>query len=105
MSSQQDSPKSGDSGSPSHPIEESGWQVRVKHWLIGPPRDLQDRSFFRLWSLIPFLAWVGLGADGLSPSCYGPAEAFPALGELRYLAVGLPLATLATVLIISAGNG
>jgi amino acid transporter len=32
-------------------------------------------------SLVAFLAWVGLGADGLSSSAYGPAEAFKALGH------------------------
>ena len=35
---------------------------------------------------MPFLAWVGLGADGLSSSAYGPEEAFRALGEHTYLA-------------------
>src|SRR5580704_8316384 len=32
-------------------------------------------------SLVAFLAWVGLGADGLSSSAYGPPEAFKALGH------------------------
>ena len=41
----------------------------------------------------PFLAWVGLGADGLSSSAYGPEEAFSALGEHTGLAVFLALAT------------
>ena len=30
-------------------------------------------------ALVPLLAWVGLGADGLSSSAYGPDEAFRAL--------------------------
>ena len=30
-------------------------------------------------SLVALLAWVGLGADGLSSSCYGPEAAFLAL--------------------------
>ncbi len=47
------------------------------------------------------LAWVGLGADGLSSSAYGPDEAFRALGHHGYLAVGLALATGITVLVIS----
>jgi amino acid transporter len=75
---------------------------RLKRWIIGPPRDLGDRRIFKHLSLIAFLAWVGLGADGLSSSCYGPAEAFHSLGEHRYLAVALALATLATVFIIAA---
>jgi amino acid transporter len=52
-------------------------------------------------SLIPILAWIGLGADGLSSSAYGPEEAFRALGEHTYLAVFLGLATALTVFIIS----
>ena len=34
--------------------------------LVGRPRSLDDTSLFHRISLIPFLAWVGLGADGLS---------------------------------------
>jgi amino acid transporter len=52
-------------------------------------------------SLVAFLAWVGLGADGLSSSAYGPEEAFKALGTHTYLAVFLAIATAATVFIIS----
>jgi len=75
---------------------------RVKTFLIGKPRDLADQSLFRHVSLVAFLAWVGLGADGLSSSCYGPPEAFVNLGEHRYLAVFLAGAIVATVFIISA---
>ena len=74
---------------------------RVKTLLIGRPRDLADQRVFHHVSLIAFLAWVGLGADGLSSSCYGPAEAFHHLGEHRYLAIFLSLATVLTVLTIS----
>ncbi len=52
-------------------------------------------------SLVAFLAWVGLGADGLSSSAYGPEEAFKALGTNRYLAVFLAAMVAATVFIIS----
>ena len=76
---------------------------RVRRFLIGRPRDLTDRRIFHRLALIPFLAWVGLGADGLSSSSYGPQEAFLALGEHAYLAVGLALATAGTVIIISWG--
>lgn len=80
---------------------------RVKTLLIGRPRDLTDRRVFHHVSLIAFLAWVGLGADGLSSSCYGPSEAFHQLantptGSHVYLAVFLSLATILTVFIISA---
>src|SRR5829696_7267035 len=70
---------------------------RVKTLLIGKPRDLTDRRVFKHVSLIAFLAWVGLGADGLSSSCYGPAEAFEHLKEHSYLAIFLALATMFTV--------
>ena len=53
-------------------------------------------------SLVAFLAWVGLGSDGLSSSCYGPEEAFIALGHHQYLAVFLAMLMALTVFIISA---
>jgi hypothetical protein len=71
--------------------------------LIGRPRDLRDSQLFHSISLIPFLAWVGLGADGLSSSAYGPEEAFKTLGAHTYLAVALALMAGLTVFIISAG--
>jgi amino acid transporter len=75
---------------------------RVKHFLFGKPRDLADSRLFHRLSLIPFLAWVGLGADGLSSSAYGPEEAFKALGPHSYLALGLAALMAITVLLISA---
>jgi amino acid transporter len=70
--------------------------------IIGPPRDVRDPGIFHSLSLIAFLAWVGLGSDGLSSSCYGPEEAFLALGHDQYLAVFLAVMTALTVFIISA---
>ncbi len=61
-----------------------------------------DPRIFQHVTLIAFLAWVGLGADGLSSSAYGPEEAFRALGNHAYLAVILAVMIAATVLIISA---
>ncbi|HKU59871.1 MAG TPA: APC family permease [Gemmatimonadales bacterium] len=75
---------------------------RLRRVLFGRPKDLADRRLFHRLALVPFLAWVGLGADGLSSSSYGPEEAFKALGEHRFLAVGLALVTATTVLLISA---
>ena len=79
-----------------------GRLARLRAALFGRARDLHDRSIFHQVSLIPFLAWVGLGADGLSSSAYGPEEAFRTLGSHTYLAVGLAMLTGLTVLIISA---
>src|ERR1041385_951680 len=74
---------------------------RIRRVLVGGPRDLQDRSVFHRLALIPFLAWVGLGADGLSSSSYGPEEAFKQLGQHTYLAVALAALMAFTVLLIS----
>ncbi len=60
-----------------------------------------DPRIFHHVSLAAFLAWVGLGADGLSSSAYGPEEAFKALGSHAYLAVWLAFLTAFTVFVIS----
>ncbi len=99
------------------------WAQRI----LGRARDLRDPHVFHQMSLVAFLAWVGLGADGLSSSSYGPAEAFKALGhwvagapgacdkeaaaalakqctfvpDHAYLAVFLAAATALTVFVIS----
>src|SRR6202023_1406566 len=74
---------------------------RLKQLLYGSPRDVESPSTYHSISLIALLAWVGLGADGLSSSAYGPDEAFRALGTHTYLAIGLTAATAFTVFIIS----
>ena len=84
------------------PAEQPTIPETVKTILVGKPLDIGDKSVHQHISLIAFLAWVGLGADGLSSSCYGPAEAFLHLGaEHTYLALGLALATIFTVFVIS----
>lgn len=75
---------------------------RIKRVLIGSPRDLTDRSLFHRLALIPLLAWVGLGADGLSSSAYGPEAAFIAIGEHRHLALVLAVLMALTVIVLSA---
>ena len=62
---------------------------------------MESPSTYHSISLIALLAWVGLGADGLSSSAYGPDEAFRALGQHTYLAIALAIATTITVLVIS----
>lgn len=74
---------------------------RLKQLMFGKPRDIRDPRLFHKISLLAFLAWVGLGSDGLSSSAYGPDEAFRALGQHTYLAIFLALATALTVFIIS----
>ncbi len=74
---------------------------RFIHKIIGEPKDVEDKHIWHKISLIPILAWIGLGADGLSSSSYGPEEAFRTLGQHTYLAILLALATAFTVFIIS----
>jgi amino acid transporter len=87
----------------SHIPEERGGIVGfTKRLLVGKPKDLADTSLFHKISLIPILAWVGLGADGLSSSAYGPEEAFKALDSHTYLAIPVAAMMIFTVFIISA---
>lgn len=74
----------------------------LKDLLLGKPKDPLDPRVFHQISLIAFLAWVGLGADGLSSSAYGPEEAYLALGTHVYLALPLAALMAITVFVISA---
>ena len=81
-----------------------GLWLRLRRRVLGPPRDFRDPRVFHKMSLVAFLAWVGLGADGLSSSSYGPEQCFLALserGDFAFLAVFLALATAGTVFLIS----
>jgi amino acid transporter len=76
---------------------------RVRELIFGAPLDPLDARIRQAIAVTPLLAWVGLGADGLSSSCYGPEEAFLALGSHAHLGLYLALATSLTVFIISLG--
>jgi len=69
--------------------------------IIGPPRDVTDPHVFHRVSLVTFLAWVGLGADGLSSSAYGPEEAYKALGAHAHMSIILVAMTAVTIAVIS----
>jgi amino acid transporter len=75
--------------------------TRVREALIGKPRDPLDPKTRHNIALIAFFAWVGLGADGLSSSCYGPEEAYLALGAHTHFGLYLAIAIAVTVFIIS----
>jgi amino acid transporter len=75
---------------------------RLKTLVIGGKHNIEDTSIFHKLSLIAFFAWVGLGADGLSSSCYGPEETFLALQGHLYLSVFVAIMSGLTVLIIAA---
>ena len=75
---------------------------QIGEFLLGKGKNPLSEDVFHQLSLVAFLAWVGLGSDGLSSSAYGPEEAFLALGQgHHHLAIYLALATAFTVFIIS----
>jgi amino acid transporter len=76
-------------------------QRRLRDVVFGPPRDPMAPETRKHMALAAFLAWIGIGADGLSSSSYGPAEAFIALGTHSQLALYLAIATALTVFVIS----
>jgi amino acid transporter len=78
-----------------------GWIRRLERLLLGREKSPLERDIFHSVSLVAFFAWVGLGADGLSSSCYGPEEAYLALHGQHYLALFLALATAVTVGVIA----
>jgi amino acid transporter len=74
---------------------------RLRRVVIGRARNVTDPEIFQHTTLIAFLAWVGLGADGLSSSAYGPEEAYKALGPHSHLAIILTALTALTIAVIS----
>ena len=73
---------------------------RLKQIFIGRAHNLGDTTIFHNMSLVALLAWVGLGADGLSSSCYGPEAAFLALKDHTNLSLFVALASVLTIVII-----
>jgi amino acid transporter len=76
--------------------------MSLKSLLFGKARSLADHDLFHKVSLVAVFAWVGLGADGLSSSCYGPEETFKALGSSPSLAVFVAAACVITIAAICA---
>lgn len=83
-------------------LDTPSWRERLRELIIGEARSPHDHTIFHKLSLIAFFAWIGLGADGLSSSAYGPEEAFRALKGHTYLGLFVALAAALTVLVISA---
>ncbi len=75
--------------------------ARLRRMIIGGARDPHDPDMVHKMALVAFFAWVGLGADGLSSSCYGPAEVFLVLMKYPFLSVFVALASGLTVIVIS----
>ncbi len=63
-------------GPPPLPPPTTTWFRRMRWRILGRPRDPTDRTLLQHMALIPILAWIGLGADALSSSAYGPEESF-----------------------------
>src|SRR5712664_3992691 len=74
---------------------------KLRTLVIGAPLDPLSQSTRQHIALAAFLAWVGLGADGLSSSAYGPEETFRALGTHTHLGLYLAIATAVTVFVIA----
>jgi len=74
---------------------------RLRQFFIGKSRDLHDEQIFHRLTLVAFFAWIGLGSDGLSSSCYGPDEAYRTLGNYHSLAIFVAIGIVLTILIIS----
>ncbi|HEY2329899.1 MAG TPA: APC family permease, partial [Verrucomicrobiae bacterium] len=72
----------------------------VKDVVIGRARNFSDKKLFHRASLIAMFAWVGLGADPVSSSCYGPESVFVALGEHTYLSLFVALMVIITIVVI-----
>ena len=75
---------------------------KLRGLLLGGPKNPFDPRIHQHLALIAFFAWVGLGSDGLSSSCYGPQAAFLELGSHQHLALYLVVAMVVTVFLISA---
>lgn len=77
-------------------------KLSLKKLILGKSRDPLDPNIFHKVSLMAFFAWIGLGSDGLSSSCYGPAEVMIALGHHPYLALFVAIGTIITIAVISS---
>ncbi|MFA6924321.1 MAG: amino acid permease [Bacteroidales bacterium] len=74
---------------------------KLRNFFIGRARDLTDKSIFHKISLVAFFAWIGLGSDGITSSCYGPEEAYRNLMTHTSLAIFVAFATAFTIFIVS----
>jgi amino acid transporter len=74
---------------------------KIREIILGKALDPMASETRHSMALVAFLAWVGLGADGLSSSAYGPEETFKALGGHTHLGLYMAIATAITVFIIA----
>ena len=56
--------------------------AKIREIVLGKALDPLKSETRHSLALVAFLAWVGLGADGLSSSAYGPEETFKACFQI-----------------------
>lgn len=83
--------------------EVKGMLTTLKDLLLGKPLNPLHPHTRQHIALITLFAWVGLGADALSSSCYGPEQSYLALGAHHQLAIYIAVITVMTIFIISIG--
>ncbi len=74
---------------------------KLSGWLLGKPKNPLSPDAQKTLALTVLFAWVGLGSDGISSACYGPEEAFTALGNYGSLSLWLAILTAVTIFIIA----
>jgi amino acid transporter len=74
---------------------------KIREIVLGKALDPLKSETRHSLALVAFLAWVGLGADGLSSSAYGPEETFRALEGHTHLGLYMAIATAVTVFVIA----
>ncbi len=77
--------------------------MNLKNFLLGKSLDPFKPGLFKHVALVSLFAWIGLGADGLSSSCYGPEQAYLALGAHTSLAIFIALGVVVSIFIIALG--
>jgi amino acid transporter len=83
-------------------VEGFSFDQKLKNTFIGKAKAIEDKKIFHKLTLIAFFAWIGLGSDGISSSCYGPEEAFRNLQGHTSLAIFVAVGSVLTILIISS---
>lgn len=75
---------------------------KITEIILGKPKNFFRHGAKDNIALVAFLAWIGLGSDGLSSANYGPQEAFMALGHYPMLGLFLAIMIAVSVFIISS---
>ena len=74
---------------------------KLSEWFLGAKKNPLSENTHKGLALSIFFAWIGLGSDGISSSCYGPEQSFVALNTHHALSIWLVLLTTMTIFLIS----